>query len=95
MIKIFEQFFCLLLRRKTHDMKLYVKAASDPCGTEGRIIECESLEKYFDEVASTHDFGDWIPEIIVSDPKRYGRYTCPEAAKGCDYIIEIYDDWIE
>jgi len=73
-------------------MKLYVTAASDLCGS---VVECESIEKYFDDVASTYDFGDWPPKIIVSDPKRYGRYTCPEEAKRCDYIVMIYDSWIE
>ena len=81
-------------------MKFYVEKASDICF--GTVMEFQGLEEccnfLMDNWNRDWDNGEFLlPELIISRPKDYKsrKYIPPEATVGCDYIVLVYNSWIE
>ena len=66
-------------------MKAYITRSSKPY-TKGDVKEYKSLKKCINTLLATENFGDFLPELIIS-----------RATKGenFDYRVELYDSWRE
>ena len=80
---------------RKNKMKVYVTKVSDDFEGLGTIKEFPTLEDAVNTLISDKTifkhFTNEPLQVIVFKPYKYS----PEAAKSCDYIIELYDDWIE
>lgn len=80
-------------------MKFYVEKASD--FRPGTVMEFQGLEECCNFLMDNWDFVDdgefRLPQLIISRPKDYKskNYIQPEGSEGCDYIVCVYDSWIE
>ena len=76
-------------------MKIFVYEAWD-C-IKSKIVECESLEKCCDDLLETEKFYNWLPSLIVSKPEYYIKthMNLPGDCADCDYVVMIYNNYIE
>ena len=73
-------------------MKIYITHTNTRFN-EGEIRECESLDTCCASLIDTEDFGKFAPGLVVSKPDMDSPLE--EKAKGCDWCVEIYDDYRE
>ena len=79
-------------------MKFYVEKASD--FRPGTVMEFQGLEECCNFLMDNYDWGNGVfrlPQLIISRPGDYKskKYIQPVGSKDCDYIVFVYDSWIE
>ena len=64
---------------------------------KGHIEEFESIDLCIKTLLQTSDFGKFQHELVISEPDRYENVPkeWKDKVAGCEYIVEIYDDWRE
>jgi len=79
-------------------MKFYVEKASD--FRPGTVMEFQGLEECCNFLMDNCNWSDGefrLPQLIISRPGDYKskKYIQPVGSKDCDYIVLVYDSWIE
>lgn len=72
-------------------MKIYERKASKPW-EPGQVGDYKSLQDCIDAIFATEDFGIFGPAVIVEKADEMTKDRCGEK---CEYIVTIYDGWIE